>query len=509
MFPSNLCYFWFELKRHPRLGHREAIPPRGTHPTIAGDRPLASVKLCGGISHCGNHIQKPWIFLWLLIFFIVFLLICSPSLATPLAVDLSEIISQVMGYSDTDVAEFIFTSKPSLDSLVKFLCHDISKSCLKKPPPVPKVDGPFCSWIPASELAANALLMGDADLSSSCRAGLPGNPSFQSPLKNWKWRRSWGPWRWALCFFLIFYLYFSVLFLFFVKPESSLLGGYPPTLLTTQCLLALTGHAGGSEHEDVLEGGSDEQQLRGRGRRCRRGRWGWRWLPFQIGTLLAQSGSRRVSKKGRTVVEKSVSLSATCQRRGKCCGTRILPRRAWNRGSWEGSSRPVSLLGAMRTGRPAWCGGGGRAGAAQDLPWRARVSFEEEGGGGGGEGGSTAAVLPSIDSEGPWWVWWSHQILAFILLEIESPMRSCWGRCGLSSKNCIWNRPKSTRGWWQSVDGQAVLVNFLAYFQFGFYVLRCCGELIAQKIRKSVKKKKKKEGGSEDQETIFFITWSI
>lgn len=46
---------------------------------------------------------------------------------------------QVMGYSDTDVAEFVYSTKPSIDSLVNFLCNDLSKACSVKPPPIPKV----------------------------------------------------------------------------------------------------------------------------------------------------------------------------------------------------------------------------------------------------------------------------------------------------------------------------------------------------------------------------------
>lgn len=44
-----------------------------------------------------------------------------------------------MGYADTDVAEFVYTNKPSVDELMKFLCKDLSKACAKGPPPVPKV----------------------------------------------------------------------------------------------------------------------------------------------------------------------------------------------------------------------------------------------------------------------------------------------------------------------------------------------------------------------------------
>lgn len=48
-------------------------------------------------------------------------------------------ILQVMGYSDTDVAEYLYKNKPDTDSLVKFLCKDLTGSCSRKPPKVPKV----------------------------------------------------------------------------------------------------------------------------------------------------------------------------------------------------------------------------------------------------------------------------------------------------------------------------------------------------------------------------------
>lgn len=48
-------------------------------------------------------------------------------------------ILQVMGYSDTDVAEYLFKNKPRIESLVSFLCKDLTGACSRKPPPVPKV----------------------------------------------------------------------------------------------------------------------------------------------------------------------------------------------------------------------------------------------------------------------------------------------------------------------------------------------------------------------------------
>uniref|UniRef100_M1AFM2 Saposin B-type domain-containing protein n=1 Tax=Solanum tuberosum TaxID=4113 RepID=M1AFM2_SOLTU len=44
----------------------------------------------------------------------------------------------VMDYSDTDVAEYLYKTKPDLDSLKSFLCKDLTKVCSKAPPPVPK-----------------------------------------------------------------------------------------------------------------------------------------------------------------------------------------------------------------------------------------------------------------------------------------------------------------------------------------------------------------------------------
>ncbi|RYR48386.1 hypothetical protein Ahy_A07g034407 [Arachis hypogaea] len=45
----------------------------------------------------------------------------------------------VIGYSDTDVAEYLYNSKPDANSLYKYLCKDLTKACGTKPSPVPKV----------------------------------------------------------------------------------------------------------------------------------------------------------------------------------------------------------------------------------------------------------------------------------------------------------------------------------------------------------------------------------
>lgn len=47
----------------------------------------------------------------------------------------------VMGYSDTDtdIAEYLYTSKHDIDSLFNYLFKDLSKACNTKPPLVSKV----------------------------------------------------------------------------------------------------------------------------------------------------------------------------------------------------------------------------------------------------------------------------------------------------------------------------------------------------------------------------------
>ncbi|KAF6138192.1 hypothetical protein GIB67_011032 [Kingdonia uniflora] len=51
---------------------------------------------------------------------------------------IERVCQEVMGYSDTDVAEYMFKSKPQIESLVKFLCNDLTKACSVQPPPLPK-----------------------------------------------------------------------------------------------------------------------------------------------------------------------------------------------------------------------------------------------------------------------------------------------------------------------------------------------------------------------------------
>ncbi|KAL2930207.1 Elongation factor Ts, partial [Bienertia sinuspersici] len=45
---------------------------------------------------------------------------------------------EVVGFSDTDIAEYLYARRPQLKSLVNYLCKDLTGACSKKPPPVPK-----------------------------------------------------------------------------------------------------------------------------------------------------------------------------------------------------------------------------------------------------------------------------------------------------------------------------------------------------------------------------------
>ncbi|XP_050220296.1 uncharacterized protein LOC126670578 [Mercurialis annua] len=80
---------------------------------------------------------------------------------------------QVMGYADTDIAEYIFTSKPSVDSLTKYFCKDLTSVCIKKPPPVPKDRTPGEPFEPKPSK--------DAEMEKLMRSmqDMPGAPNMQ------------------------------------------------------------------------------------------------------------------------------------------------------------------------------------------------------------------------------------------------------------------------------------------------------------------------------------------
>ncbi|KAG9137872.1 hypothetical protein Leryth_023374 [Lithospermum erythrorhizon] len=80
---------------------------------------------------------------------------------------------EVMGYYDTDVAEYLYKNKPKVESLVSYLCKDLSASCTRKPPPVPKDRVPGEPFIPKSEKEA------EMERLMKSMEGMPGAPNMQ------------------------------------------------------------------------------------------------------------------------------------------------------------------------------------------------------------------------------------------------------------------------------------------------------------------------------------------
>lgn len=80
---------------------------------------------------------------------------------------------EVMGFSDTDVAEYMYTHKPDIDSLFKFLCKDLTKACNRKPPPVPKDRTPGEPFVPKSSKEA------EMERLMKSMEGMPGAPGMK------------------------------------------------------------------------------------------------------------------------------------------------------------------------------------------------------------------------------------------------------------------------------------------------------------------------------------------
>ncbi|KFK29507.1 hypothetical protein AALP_AA7G143400 [Arabis alpina] len=80
---------------------------------------------------------------------------------------------KVIGYSDTDVAEYIYKSKPDLVSLVNHLCKDLTDACSKKPPPVPK------DRVPGEPFVAKPSKDAEMDKIMRSMQGMPGAPGMK------------------------------------------------------------------------------------------------------------------------------------------------------------------------------------------------------------------------------------------------------------------------------------------------------------------------------------------
>ncbi|KAJ0250879.1 Saposin B-type domain-containing protein [Hirschfeldia incana] len=80
---------------------------------------------------------------------------------------------KVIGYSDTDVAEYIYKSKPDLASLVNHLCKDLTDACTKNPPPVPK------DRVPGEAFVAKPSKDAEMDKIMRSMQGMPGAPGMK------------------------------------------------------------------------------------------------------------------------------------------------------------------------------------------------------------------------------------------------------------------------------------------------------------------------------------------
>uniref|UniRef100_A0A803P2X6 Saposin B-type domain-containing protein n=1 Tax=Cannabis sativa TaxID=3483 RepID=A0A803P2X6_CANSA len=85
---------------------------------------------------------------------------------------------EVMGYSDTDVAEYLYKSHPKIDTLVNFLCKDLTTACSTKPPPVPKNRTPGEPFVAKSEKEA------EMEKIMKSMQGMPGAPGMKMYSKD-------------------------------------------------------------------------------------------------------------------------------------------------------------------------------------------------------------------------------------------------------------------------------------------------------------------------------------
>ncbi|KAH6761718.1 nucleophosmin [Perilla frutescens var. hirtella] len=80
---------------------------------------------------------------------------------------------EVLGYSDTDAAEYLFKKKPQLDALINFICKDLTGACSSKPPPVPKDRTPGEPFVAKSEKEA------EMERLMKSMEGMPGAPGMK------------------------------------------------------------------------------------------------------------------------------------------------------------------------------------------------------------------------------------------------------------------------------------------------------------------------------------------
>ncbi|KAJ4811696.1 Cell cycle protein GpsB [Rhynchospora pubera] len=80
---------------------------------------------------------------------------------------------EVMGFADTDVGEFFYKKRPTINELVNYLCHDLSEACSVKTPPVPKDRIPGEPFVPKPSK--------DAEMEKMLRSmqDMPGAPNMK------------------------------------------------------------------------------------------------------------------------------------------------------------------------------------------------------------------------------------------------------------------------------------------------------------------------------------------
>ncbi|GLT74657.1 hypothetical protein SLA2020_464440 [Shorea laevis] len=81
---------------------------------------------------------------------------------------------EITGSSDANVADYIYKSKPDIESLINYLCKDLTEACSTNPSPVPKdrIPGEPFEPKPTNEAEMEKILRS--------MEGMPGAPSMKT-----------------------------------------------------------------------------------------------------------------------------------------------------------------------------------------------------------------------------------------------------------------------------------------------------------------------------------------
>lgn len=80
---------------------------------------------------------------------------------------------EVLGYVDTDAAEYLYKKKPQLNSLVNYVCKDLTDACTTEPPLVPK------DRIPGEPFVAKSEKEAEMERLMKSMEGMPGAPGMK------------------------------------------------------------------------------------------------------------------------------------------------------------------------------------------------------------------------------------------------------------------------------------------------------------------------------------------